>query len=474
MKSFLSVRRAASEVVEPAKEIRLYQSETAEILEGPNPVQAHLVLSVLAGMFAAVLLIAAVMKVDRVVSSVEAHIVTTDPTIVLGGLDQSLVKTIDVSQGQQVKKGQLLATLDPTFTTSDADSLKSQVANYGAEVARCKAEIGQQPFTMTASSVAPAYAGYVSLQHAYYDQRKAQFEAQVRSYDEQIAQYKATLAKYQNDAVRYGDRSKIAAEIEQMRATLAAAQVGSKLNLLAATDERLEMLRNIELDKNEVSETQHQLDAAGATRAAYIQQWFGDTSKELATAQGQYDSAVQQLNKATTHEDQVRIVAPEDGMVLGLAKVSVHSVLNQGQPLMYLAPLRSPVEAELHISTREVGFIRVGDKVTVKLDAFNYVEHGTAEGTVRAISDGSFTSDDAGVLSDTTGGGASSSGGQPIDPYYKVLVTLTDTTLRNVPTGFRVMPGMTLSGDIHVGRRSLFMYMMSGLLRGFDESMREP
>jgi HlyD family secretion protein len=466
MKSFLSVRRAASEVVGPAKEIRLYQSETAEILEGPDPVQAHVMLWVFAGMFAALLLIAAVMKIDRVVSSTAGHIVTVDPTIVLGGLDQSLVKTIDVSEGQQVAKGQLLATLDPTFTTSDVDALKAQVANYGAEIARCKAELAKQPFTMSASAE-PGNAGYVALQHAYYDQRKAQFDAQVKSYDEQIGQQRATLVKYQNDAARYVDRAKISAEIEQMRATLAAAQVGSKLNLLSATDQRLEILRNLESDRNSMNETQHQLDAAVATRGAYIQQWFGDTSKELVTAQGQYDSAAEQLTKATKHQDQVHLTAPEDGMVLKLAKVSVHSVLNQGEPLIYLAPLRSPVQAELHISPHEIGFIRVGDKVTVKLDAFNYVEHGTAEGMVQSISDGSFTSDDTGVATD-------SNSGQQIDPYYKVLVKFTDTALRNVPGGFRLMPGMTLSGDIHVGRRSLFMYMMRGLVRGLDESMREP
>jgi hemolysin D len=465
MRSFLSVRRAANEMVEPAKEIRLYQSETAEILEGPDPVQARMMLWVLVGMFSALLLIAAVMKIDRVVSSVEGNIITIDPMIVLGGLDQSLVKTIDVSEGQQVTKGQLLATLDPTFTTSDADSLKAQVANYGAEIARCKAELAQQPFAMSASTVAPAYAGYVALQRAYYDQRKAQFDAQVKSYEEQIDQQKATLVKFQNDAARYVDRQKISAEIEQVRATLAAV----KLNLLAATDQRLEILRNLEFDKNEMNETQHQLDAAVATRAAYIQQWFGDTSKELVTAQGQYDGAVEELNKATKHEDQVRLVAPDEAMVLKLAKLSVHSVLNQGQPLIYLAPLKSPVEAELHISTREVGFIRVGDHVTVKLDAFNYVEHGTAEGVVQSISDGSFTTDDMGVLGDS-----SSASQQPIDPYYKVIVKFTDTALRSVPAGFRIMPGMTLSGDIHVGKRSLFMYMMRGLIRGLNESMREP
>lgn len=466
MKSFLSVRRAANEVVEPAREIRLYQSETAEILEGPDPSQARVTLWVLTGMFAALLLIAAVMRIDRVVSSSAGHIVTVDPTIVLGGLDQSLVKTLEVSEGQEVKQGQLLATLDPTFTTSDVEALKAQVANYGAEIARCKAELARQPFSPPPSTD-PRYAGYIALQRAYYDQRKSQFDSQVKSYDEKIALQKATLAKYQNDVTRYSDRAKISAEIEQMRATLAAAQVGSKLNLLSATDQRLEILRSLEADKNSINETQHQLDDAVATRAAYIQQWFGETSKELVTAQGQYDSAVEQLNKATKHQDQVHLVAPVDGMVLKLAKVSVHSVLNQGEPLIYLAPLKSPVAAELHISPREIGFIRVGDHVTVKLDAFNYVEHGTADGDVQSISDGSFTTDDAGAASET-------SGGQQIEPYYKVMVKFTDTALRNVPAGFRLMPGMTLSGDIHVGKRSLFMYLMRGLVRGLDESMREP
>jgi HlyD family secretion protein len=40
----------------------------------------------------------------------------------------------------------------------------------------------------------------------------------------------------------------------------------------------------------------------------------------------------------------------------------------------------------------------------------------------------------------------------------------------NVPSSFRLVPGITMTGDIHVGTRSLFMYLMSG----FDESMREP
>jgi hemolysin D len=113
----------------------------------------------------------------------------------------------------------------------------------------------------------------------------------------------------------------------------------------------------------------------------------------------------------------------------------------------------------VHIATRDVGFIRAGDPVMVKLDAFNYIEHGMAEGTLRWISEGSFTLDD---------------NGGPVDPYYKARVALTNTDLRNVPEGFRMIPGMTLAGDIHVGTRSVFMYITSGAMRGMGEAMREP
>ena len=77
----------------------------------------------------------------------------------------------------------------------------------------------------------------------------------------------------------------------------------------------------------------------------------------------------------------MRLEAPDDAVVLKLAKLSVGSVLREGDPFITLAPLLSPVEAEVHISTREIGFVRPTDAATVKLDAFSFVEHGTATGT---------------------------------------------------------------------------------------------
>jgi hemolysin D len=458
MKSFRSGKTLPSDA-SPERLVRLYQSETAEILEAPEPAGVRATVYVLGTFFVALLLVSCITRLDRVISSTSGQVVTTEATTVLQALDPSIIKTIDVHDGQTVHAGDVLATLDPTFAAADVSALKMQIASLDAQVARCEAELAGRAFNPS-ESADPTTTRYNQIQRAFYLQRKGQYDDQVRSYNEQIAQVTATIAKLQNNQTRYSDRAKIAKEVETMRATLAAAQVGSRLNLLAATDQKTELLRNLEYDQNSLLESQHQLEATTSTRNAFMQQWLAQTSQELVTARNQRDTALQQLEKASKHKDLVRLVAAEDSVVLRMAKLSVGSVLKEGDPLLYLAPLRSPVEAEVHISTRDVGFIRPGDPVKVKLDAFNFIEHGMVEGTVRWISEGAFSTNE--------------DSGSAIEPYYKARIALTNVDLHSVPEGFRLIPGMTLTADVHIGTRSVLMYLVNGALRGMNEAMREP
>lgn len=457
MKLFRSSPSVVPELAAPAREVRVFQSETAELLESGEPTRSYLTVYVLVALLISLVLIAFCVRIDRVIGSTSGEIVTTDPTIVLGALDQSIVKAIDVQEGQKVTKGQLLATLDPTFTTADVGALQAQMAALNAQIARCQAELTQKPFDMAPQTDAVANT-YIAAQRQYYLQRKAQYDSQLHAYDEQIAQTRATIVQYQNDQARYGDRAKISQEIEQMRATLAASQFGSRLNLLAATDQKLEVERALEFDRNAITEYQDQLDATVATREAFVQQWFAQVSQELVTAQGNRDAAAGQLTKATKHQDLVRVEAPEDSVVLKIAKLSTSSVMNGGeQPLFYLAPLRSPLEAEIDVAARDIGYIRVGDDTTIKLDAYNYIDHGAVSGRIKSISEGAFNVDD---------------NARPTEPYYKVRVAFNPVSLRDVPSDFRLLPGLTLKGEIHIGAHSLFTYMFSGVVRGYPEPMR--
>jgi hemolysin D len=449
----LGTRRNSS----PDALIRIFQSESAEVQEDPEPAQTRLTLYTLAGLFIALVAVTVFMQMNRVVTSNAGLIVTTEPTIVLQALDPSIIKSLEAQEGERVKSGQLLATLDPTFAAADVSAATAQIASLEAEIARTEAELAHRDFNPPVGTTPEG--AYMALQRAYFVERKAQFDAQLLAYNEQIAQNNATIRKLKDDLAHYEDRVKISQEIENMRASLAASQYGSRLNLLTATDQRLEMLRTQDFDRNGLSESEHQLASTIANRDAFVEQWNGQVSQELVTARNGLDTAQQQLTKAAKHKDLVRLEAPEDAVVLKLAKLSVGSVLKEADPFITLAPLRSPVEAEVHISAREIGFVRPGDSATIKLDPFNFVEHGTASGTVRWISEGAFTQDD---------------NGNTVDPYYKARVVLTKVQLTGVPDSFRLVPGMTLTADINIGSRSVFSYIVRGLIRGVNEAMREP
>jgi HlyD family secretion protein len=53
-------------------------------------------------------------------------------------------------------------------------------------------------------------------------------------------------------------------------------------------------------------------------------------------------------------------------------------------------------------------------------------------------------------------------------------VDLTDVKLRGLPDGFRILPGMTVQAEILAGRRTVLSYLLYPLIRGLNESAREP
>jgi len=456
--------------------IAIFQSETGEIRNAPEPLQARATLWVLAALLVSLVVVASVFKIDRMVTSQFGQVVTTEPTVVLQALDPSIIKTLDVKEGDRVKKGQLVATLDPTFTAADVKALRAQIISLDAQIARDKAELAGESFEVSRTAD-PATAMYETIQKNYYNQRKSQYQAQVNAFEEQIALSQATLKRLGTDEEYYRGRASVAQEIEKMRADLEATKVGSRLNLLIAIDQKLELQRYREADSGGKVETVHQLAAAISNRDAFIQQWLGQASQEMITGRNQRDAAIEQLAKAEKHQDLVQLFAPDDAVVLTMAKLSVGSVLKEADPFITLASLRSPMEAEVYISPRDVGFVRPGDRVTVKLDAFQFIEHGTAEGEVLWISDGTFNAAPGTASVSSIGADATSATGsdaQGREPYYKLRIRFNNVQLRNVPAGFRLIPGMTLTADIYLGTRSLLMYLVRGMMQGVGEAMREP
>jgi HlyD family secretion protein len=439
--------------------IRQFESEANALTDAPAPAWARVTVLTLAGMFALAIVMMSITRIDRVVTSQGGKIVSTRQINVLQALDPSIIKSIDVHEGDEVAEGQLLGTLDPTFAAADVKQLRLQVASLETQVARDEALLNDRPLASPPSDADPGLLSYAALQHAYYDQQIAQYKAQLSSFEAKIAQARATVDKFQIDETRYRERQDVAQKVEDMRATLAAHGTGSQLNLLSSQDARLELNRSLDFDHNSLVEARNTLASLIADRDAFSQQWSTQLSQDLMTARNGLDLARAQLDKAAKHKDLVRLTAGEPSVVLTIAQLSVGSVLKEGDTLFTMMPANAPLDAEIRISARDVGFVRAGDHCVLKVDAFNYMEHGVADGIVQWISDNAFTTDEE---------------GKPVDAFYKARCSVDASHFRSVPQKFRLIPGMTLQADVKVGTRSVAMYLLGGILRGFNESMREP
>src|SRR5215472_5431664 len=143
-----SLSKAISTVVEdrndPALPVILeFQMPSTTITTAPVPRSARHIVWIIASMLAAVLLAMALIEVDRVVTA-SGRVVSRAATLVLQPLEISVVRSINVHEGEPVKAGQVLARLDPTFAVADVGQYAAQVSTYQAQVSRLQAEADQR------------------------------------------------------------------------------------------------------------------------------------------------------------------------------------------------------------------------------------------------------------------------------------------------------------------------------------------
>ncbi len=438
-----------------------FESETLAVFRRTAPVNEHLILYILAAMLLVSVMLTAVVKLDRVVNSV-GRIEATAGALYLSPYDTGIIRQIDVKPGEIVKKGQPLATIDPTFTHADLVQLQQHLASDAAAVARAEAELSGMPYGWSETDPYQATQGSIWLK------RQAQYRSDLANFDGQIRSAEAQMSQAASDVERYERRLKLAGETENVYQPLLDKGYVSKLQLMQATDARTEMSRLMAVAQSQVAQYRETAAALKAQRDSYINKWHSDTATQMVTDRNDLDLTRDNLEKAQKMQDLTTLDAPTDAIVLKVAKVSSGSVTSgvggttqssQAEPLFTLVPLDAPVEANVNVSAQDIGFIRIGDPVTLKLDAYMFIRHGTAKGVIKSISEGSFTVDD---------------NMQPVEPYFKIRVDIKEVKLRGVPKDFRLIPGMTLVGDIMVDRRTILSYLVEGVVKTGSEAMREP
>lgn len=425
-----------------------------EIERSPLPHSARITLHVMLAALISFLIWASCSDLDRIVSA-HGRLITPLPNILVQPLETSIVQSIDVRIGQVVKKGERLATLDPTFAQADEIQLRKQLSSLETQSRSLEAELSGDRVSTNINIDADS-----QLQADLSVERKANYDAQLAKMDENVARLRATLATNRHDQQLLTEHVKPLQEIENMQEKLVARNFGARVRLLEAQEKRQEVERNLQLSKNREQEIKRELAGMEAEKTAFKKGWRQKMMEDMLSTSRDRNTVSEQLQKADKRRKLVTLTSPSDAVVLEIAKLSLGSVAQGGGTFFTLVPLGTELEAEVQVDAMDVGYVKLGDVTRLKMDAFPFQRHGFLEGGVRTISEDAFRKD--------------ADPGQSMDAYYKSRINLSSTQLKKMPSHARLLPGMTLTAEIVVGKRSVMSYVLWPLKRALDESMREP
>jgi hemolysin D len=164
--------------------------------------------------------------------------------------------------------------------------------------------------------------------------------------------------------------------------------------------------------------------------------------------------AIESLKKLRYTIDNLNIKSPTKGYVENLRTYTVRGVIAAGEALMNIIPLGTPIKLEANLHSRDIGFVKFGQKVAIKFDAFPYTQYGTLQGKVCKISNDSFSADN-------------------INYFYKIDICLEKDNLHIKGLSHKVKLGFTAQIDICTDRRKIIDFFLSPIKIALSNSFKE-
>ncbi len=400
---------------------------------------------------------AALCKVDVIVEG-PGKLVSDHQTIVMKPLERTVIKSVHVAVGDRVKAGQVLVTFDPVFSEADRDRLAMEIRVYESQFRRLSAEYEDREPALPENPTEEDH-----WQRSIYDGRK-QFYAEKMAYFEKDLE---RIAK-SREAIRKNlevQRSRLAGyrDIEQMHERAMKSSAGSLRQVKETQLARMELEADISDKSHNMLALSSEYLARQAEREAFRREWQIHTAEEMVRARENLIRARKEYDKAFQLTSYVELRAPENAVVHDIAPLSIGSAVREAETLVTLVPLGGTLEVEAMIRSGDIGKVKVGDSVRIKVSAFPFQKYGTLEGIVRVLSEDAFTPT-AASESPAGQGGA----------FYRARIAFD--TARNASSDLpaKLIPGMETQCEIRVGSRRIIEYLTHPIIKSLDEAIREP
>lgn len=400
------------------------------------------------------LLWACLSKLD-VVAVAEGRIVPRARLQSVEAAEAGVIRAIHVREGQHVIAGQLLIDLDPTYADADAGSARTELATAALTRARSGALLayaaGLPPTFTVTPGVDPAAA---AAERQVVDARIREYDARRASLVEKRVGAVATAEMAAQQAAKLSETLPLAeARLAGLR-SLEAKGYAAKFRVLEIEEKVIGIRRDYRVELARQSEARAQIAALDRDLTQAAQEFRGQAAKEKAEAESVFATRSDTARKADQRQALQRMVAPVSGVINEISVTTVGEVAEAGKPLVTIVPGGDELIVEALVLNKDAGFVKRGDPVVVKLEAYPFTRYGTIKGKLENISADAIVDERRGLV-------------------FPARVTLSRIALQVDGRSAPLSPGMAATAEIVTDRRRVIDFLWSPVAKAVAEAGRE-
>ncbi len=389
-----------------------------------------------------------------IVAVAQGRIVVSERTKTIQPLEASVVKRVRVRDGDSVHAGQVLVELDPTNAQADQQSVQEQLKAADADLRRAQALLSA--ITGTKPAALPALPpgegggeGNAHLQSEWQD-----IQARLAKLDAEHARRGAEAATVREAIAKLDATLPLARQREADFKGLAAQGFINQHAGQDRTRERIEQERDLATQQARLAEAGAAMREAEQNKAAYLAETRRALRERQTVATLKREQLGQERHKTEQRQRLTQLTAPVAGTVQQVAVHTEGGVVTPAQVLMVVVPRDAEVTAEVVVDNKDIGFVRPGQAVEVKLETFPFTRYGTVPATVKRMAADAVADEKRGAI-------------------FPATLTLAHNSIDINGQRVALAPGMNLSAEIKTGRRRLADYLLSPIRQAASESLRE-
>lgn len=426
-------------------------SESIHIEEELIPAFVRPILFLVGALILIFLIWAALTRMKEVAQAL-GEVVPSGNVKLVQHMDGGVVSEILVDERTLVEKGALLVRIDGSQALADFRQMKARLDALRVREERLAAFTeGRKPNFAKLNIDQP---DIISNQRDIYVTQGATLNSTLSILERQIDQRKQRIRQLEMALAVAKEQQTLSGELSAMRENLASRKLVNRTVLLetrraqiTASGEVARLTEEIGVVGQELAETKNRhTDTRNQSRR--------DALAELGTVRAEIVELEETLQRLQARVSRLEVRAPIRGYVLDMRMQNVGQVIQPGALLMQIVSDSAKLEAEVRITPRDIGFVKEGQPVNLRVTSYDYSRFGFVRGTLKRV-------------------GASSTVGEDKISYYQGLVELEHPYVGDVQGRNLLQSGMKVEAEILTGEKTLLAYLVKPLIDVVSMSFHE-